>query len=595
MLRRLLERFEFTKGLGFRLGSLLSVAILPIGLISVIQTLHLSREYERSAEIALLGLTSVAAAGERALLQGALGSADRLGPVVLATENDPAACSKLMTNFAEGTAVFNYAGFTDINGIVACSSIPGVRDATKTAEFMAFSENPRTLVSAREGGSLIARPVVTVSQPVYRGTRLLGYVTLAMSHDLLRSSHLAHYGMDNAGTLTFNNQGQVLTIDRDSITDLAQILPENQNLMALIARSETTFRARANNGEKRVFSVVPVVPGLVYALGSWNRDQSGVAGLELTRFSAILLPILLWLASLVVAYFAVYRLVLRHISVLRRQMRRFAIADRSKPPPVLTSAPAEIADMSQTFHNMARILIRDEDALEKAVNEKTVLLKEVHHRVKNNLQLIASIINMQIRAIDHVQATRVLRSVQDRVTSLAAIYRNLYQAEHLASVEADRLIKDIIGQMGKTSVEAGSGLRIETRLERLMLLPDQAVPLALLATEAFTNAIKYAGPSQDGQPPWVKVELKLDDQGRAHLLIANSFNSDPDEAEGTGLGGQLIEAFATQLDGTLTANDSGGVYTLTLDFTVENVPRFASEPADQKVVLTSATRSGARY
>ena len=74
-----------------------------------------------------------------------------------------------------------------------------------------------------------------------------------------------------------------------------------------------------------------------------------------------------------------------------------------------------------------------------------MLLKEVHHRVKNNLQLIASIINMQIRVIDHDDAKRVLRSVQDRVASLATIYRNLYQAEHLDSVQADLLIRRAAG------------------------------------------------------------------------------------------------------------------------------------------------------
>lgn len=592
MLQRLQERLEFTKGLGFRLGSLLSVAILPIGLISVIQTLHLSREYERSAEIALLGLTSVAAAGERALLQGALGTADRLVPAVLATDNNPAACSRIMKNFAEGTAVFNYAGFTDINGIVSCSSYPAVRDVSESEEFKTFMANPGTMISAQEDGGLVPLPLVTVSQPVYRGSELLGYVTLAISRDLLRSSHLIDYGTEGAATLTFNNLGQVLTMDQGSVNEVALVLPERQDLVSLVARSDSTFRARANNGERRVFSVVPVVPGLVYALGSWNRSQAGGAGLELTRFSAILLPILLWVASLIVAYFAVYRLVLRHISVLRQQMRRFAIADRGKPPPVLDSAPAEILDMSQTFHNMARIVIRDEHALERAVNEKTVLLKEVHHRVKNNLQLIASIINMQIRVIDHVQATRVLRSVQDRVTSLAAIYHNLYQAEHLASVEADQLIRDIIHQMGKTSVEAGSGIRIESRLEGLMLMPDQAVPLALLATEAFTNAIKYAGPTQDGQPPWVKVVLDRPDKKHARLQIVNSF-SQTDEVEGSGLGSQLIEAFSTQLGGELTHHEEDGVYTLSLKFVVQDI--LLGNMAGPPVVLTSAARPGTEH
>ena len=101
MLRRLRDRLEFTRGLGFRLGTLLSVAILPLGLISLIQNLNLAREAERSAEIALMGRTASAAAGERALLQSALGSADALGPAVLEALDRPQVCADLMRNFIE--------------------------------------------------------------------------------------------------------------------------------------------------------------------------------------------------------------------------------------------------------------------------------------------------------------------------------------------------------------------------------------------------------------------------------------------------------------------------------------------------------------
>lgn len=130
MLRRLLDKLEFTKGLGFRLGGLLSVAILPIGLISVIQTLHLSREYQRSSEIALLGRTATAAAGERALLQSALGTADALGPAVLETMDRPQACSDIMRGLVQRTVNFVYAGFTRLDGVTECSSVRGVHDLT---------------------------------------------------------------------------------------------------------------------------------------------------------------------------------------------------------------------------------------------------------------------------------------------------------------------------------------------------------------------------------------------------------------------------------------------------------------------------------
>ncbi|QFG38558.1 two-component sensor histidine kinase [Paracoccus pantotrophus] len=593
MLRRILDRLEFTKGLGFRLGGLLSVAILPIGLISVIQTLHLSREYQRSSEIALLGRTATAAAGERALLQSALGTADALGPAVLETMDRPQACSDIMRGLVQRTVNFVYAGFTRLDGVTECSSVRGVHDLSGESAFRQFSESPGTLVTTSEDGPVTGKSVVVVIQPLYRGVELLGFIAVSMSHDLLRSTHVSGLGTEGARILTFNNQGEVISSDREGAGDITEVLPRGKSLPSLLSRSETTFRDISNSGERRVFSVVPVVPGLVYALGSWNRAESGITGIDITRRTALILPLILWAASLAVAYFAVYRLVLRHIRELRSQMRRFAIGDRSAPPPVLADAPAEIEDMSQTFHNMARILIRDEEAMEAAVNEKTVLLKEVHHRVKNNLQLIASIINMQIRVIEHDDARRVLRSVQDRVASLATIYRNLYQAEHLDSVQADRLIRDIINQMTNASVGPGTGLRIDTRLEPLVLMPDQAVPLSLLATEAFTNALKYSGVSNPEAEPWVRVSLRADGPGHAVLEVENSIGASS-LAEGTGLGSQLIEAFATQLEGEAEQETGDGRFLLRLRFRVENLHKRDGAEMPQ-VVLTSAARPGSRH
>ncbi|WP_347267580.1 histidine kinase dimerization/phosphoacceptor domain -containing protein [Paracoccus sp. (in: a-proteobacteria)] len=596
LLRRYLEGLEFTRGLGFRLAALLSVAILPIGLISVIQTLHLSREYERSAEIALLGRTATAAAGERALLQSALGTADALGPTVLETMDRPQACSDIMRSLVQRTANFVHAGFTRLDGVTECSSVRGVHDLSQDPAFQRFIASPGTLVTTSQKAPPEGRSAVEVIQPLYRGAELLGFISVSVSYELLRETHLAGLGTEGARILTFNNHGEVISSDLEDDRDpdeIAQLLPRDKTLTALLARSETTFSDYANSGERRVFSVVPVVPGLVYALGSWNRAESGIAGIDITRRTALLLPLLLWAASLVVAYFAVFRLVLRHIRELRGQMRRFAIGDRSMPPPVLEDAPAEIADVSQTFHNMARILIRDEEAMEAAVNEKTVLLKEVHHRVKNNLQLIASILNMQIRVIGDEDARRVLRSVQDRVASLALIYRNLYQAEHLDSVQADRLIGDIVNQMANAGVGPGAGLRIETRLAPLVLMPDQAVPLTLLATEAFTNALKYAGTPEPGAQPWVRVVLAPDGPRRALFEIENSTGIHG-PAESTGLGSQLIEAFVAQLEAEFTQEAGAGRFLLRLRFAVQNLSR-REGTVPPRPVLTSAARPGAQH
>lgn len=594
MFRRLSDRLDFTRRLGFRLGALLSVAILPLGLISLIQNFNLVAEAERGVKVALLGRTASAAAGERALLQSALGSADALGPGVLESLDRPGSCSDLMRNFTERSATYVFAGFVPMDGISTCNSASGGEpvDLRRSEGYTAFLNDPETQVTALSNGIVSGQPVILVMQPLYRNSEMLGYIGLSLTTELLRSTHDISIGSDGASIVTFNRRGEILTSDTASQANIPDILPQDTPLISLLSQTETSFRGRAGNGQTRLFTVVPAVPGLVYALGSWSPRSSGTGLFQISRLGAVTIPMALWIVSLAVAYFAVFRMVLRHITVLRGQMRRFAIGNRSEPPAVLADAPTEICDVSQTFHNMARILIRDEEAMEEAVAEKTVLLKEVHHRVKNNLQLIASIINMQSRMIDDPDAKRVLRSVQDRVAALATIYRNLYQAEHLDAVEAGRLICDIINQMVSASVPAGSTLRIETQIETLVLLPDQAVPLSLLATEAFTNALKYAGTAPGETAPWVRINLTTTTPGRAVLEIANSVGPDSARPEGTGLGSQLIEAFTTQLEGDASLGLEGNSFVLRLHFAIDEANILAE---GRNVVLTSAARVGAQH
>lgn len=587
-------RPEFMDGLGFRLGFLLSIAILPIGLISVLQTLNLSREVEHAGELALLGRTSAAAAGERALIQGALGTADVLGPSVLAVVDDPEACTALMQSFIASNATYVAATLTGMDGVTRCNSAGRVVDVSDTETFLKFKANPATQVTANAMGKVSNRSVVVVAQPLYRDRALLGYVSVSITHDLLRSTHASDYGQGGQNLLTFSNDGEILSTYAPADEPIDNLLPRSVSLEDLASGGERTFHDDAIDGTDRIFSVVPIVPGLAHALGSYSSSDGGFAGVAAARATAVVIPLALWLVSIGVAYLAVYRLVLRHIRELRGQMRRFAVGDRAELPRVIPDATAELKDVSRTFHNMARILMRDEAQLEEAVAEKTVLLKEVHHRVKNNLQLIASIINMQSRMIDDPDAKRVLRSVQDRVISLATIYRNLYQAEHLDHVDADRLLGDIVSQMSAATDHDARSIRIETDIQPLTLLPDQAVPLSLLATEALTNAIKYAGTQTGEARPWVRVTLRREDKRRARFEVANSVGPVTIEADSTGLGSQLIEAFATQLEAEIERDELPDCFKLALVFRVEAIGDNAVD-SDRNVVLTSAAREGATH
>ena len=124
--------------------------------------------------------------------------------------------------------------------------------------------DPGTLISAAARGPASGEDVVIVSQPLFRGTELLGYVALSLSQDLLRSTHSQSYWAEGARILTFNRAGQALSGDLGATGDPTPILPQGETLASLVSHSDTSFRARSNSGEQRVFAVVPVVLSLIH-------------------------------------------------------------------------------------------------------------------------------------------------------------------------------------------------------------------------------------------------------------------------------------------------------------------------------------------
>ncbi|GGH55441.1 histidine kinase [Frigidibacter albus] len=570
-------KLKFTERLGFRLAFLLSVALLPLGTIALVQTWRMAEDAERAAESALLQRTSNAAAGERAMIESALGASEALSQALLEAVGDNAACSKLLGDYVGRSPIYAFAGFIPTNGQMTCSSRAEARDMTQSPTYKAFLAAPRAMVTANATGEVSREPVLIVSQPVSKDGVLLGMLALSVKHstlELLRSRR----GRDrDVNIVMFNHVGEPLFVENHLLAEVPKVLPMGREASTLVDSDEVIFRSRDGEGRTRVFAVLDLVPNLVHVVGSWPPEQAQL-GRDLIAPSTLLFPLTMWITSLLVAYAAVDRLVIRHVRELRGQMRRFALGRRDTPPDILKDAPAEIADVSQTFHNLARILIRDEAELEASLQEKTVLLKEIHHRVKNNLQLIASIMNMQIRQVNEPGARRVLKSVQDRVASLATIHRNLYQAETLSAVQADQLLGDIVSQMTMMSVAPGSNLDIRTDFAPVTLYPDQAVPVSLLATEALTNAVKYASAPEGGGQRWIRLTLHDGKDGTATLAIVNSQGSKvPERAEGDapGIGTKLINAFAGQLDSMVEIVSADGEYRLSVRFEIGGIP-----PAD---------------
>lgn len=579
-LRRLTDR------LGFRITFLLALALLPLAVLSAVQTVSLAREAQSRSEAAILGNTVRVAAPVLQHILRAQGAAKTLASAIAEVAGDAAQCREVMARFARNNPFYSLVAFVPDSGKVTCSGDGKSYDFSHDDGFLSAIKTPRTSFEVSTMGAVSGVAVLSVIYPVIDGLgHRVGIVSLSIPQHALEAAlagAAAASGNPHLRLFTFDGKGNVLT-STNGIDQDRPYLPLSGALSALAGVKSTAFTSWAQDGHRRIFAVVPIVVGKLYALSSWPETAARVG--MINRLPPVVLPALMAIVSLFAAWMAAESLVLRHVRRLRHNIRAFASGSRLVPPSGRDRAPLEIRDLEDNFTRMTETILRDEAELENAVHQKEVLLREVHHRIKNNLQLIASIMNMQMRRETSGHVKAMMKNLQDRVMSLATIHRGLYQTTGVTDVHADELLRDIVGQVVSFSTGPGRRFKVKTDFADLMLTPDQAVPLSLLLTEALTNAMKYGG-SADGVPE-LSVSLLRDGEESAVLRLSNSLAPDappPDEAESSGFGSQLINAFARQLGGELTTRREDGRYRLELRFTVTPLSdaearRDAGEPA----------------
>lgn len=211
---------------------------------------------------------------------------------------------------------------------------------------------------------------------------------------------------------------------------------------------------------------------------------------------------------------------------------------------------------------------RQEDALRAALEEKDILVKEVHHRVKNNLQVITSMLNIQSRRQIDPSLAAALVDLRNRVRSMALIHEKLYRSADLANIEFLAYMRELATSIVSSStLEGGSRLGLEVNPGPPVWLPlDQAIPCGLIVNELVTNSVKHAFPGRDsgqirlaiGQDAFGMVELSVSDTG-----IGMPSDVTPNPSASLGL--TLVAMLVRQLHGTLSM-DCGQGTTATLRF-----------------------------
>lgn len=200
--------------------------------------------------------------------------------------------------------------------------------------------------------------------------------------------------------------------------------------------------------------------------------------------------------------------------------------------------------------------------LDKRNAENELLMKEIHHRVKNNLEVVSSLLALQSAQIDDQNTKDTMAESQNRVNSIGIVHQKLYQGTNLGAVE----MKDYFLNLSESILESyGAEQRIDLELvmNNLDLDIDTAVPLGLIVNELLTNTIKYAFPK--GENGTITIKLQKQDNNILRLEVADNGVGKSGITHGTGFGGQLISLLTHQLNGTMTEENQKGT-TFIFDF-----------------------------
>lgn len=540
---------HISRGLTVRLLLMLSVALVPLGTFAVLQNDRARSEAQRSQDTSVLSMTFASIAGELSLIRGTLGSADAMGSTALKNAGTPEECIEHLQDFVDRSGLFRFAGFADTSGDIICSSSESPWAFAETNMFAALQDGDGPVIMPGPDADGTSRTPLVIATQVRNEDETAGYMIFVLTSFAL--DFVREHGQDSnpTNTIIYTGDGRVVSSQPGDL-DPEIVLPTARGLSSFAPDSRQVIHARDAEGEPRTYAMMPLIDGRLFVLGVWapddlpSRDQPPAS-------STLGFALMVWLVSLGVAYLGAHRLVIRHLRRLGRQMRQFSDGNRDDLPRVLENAPDEISELSRDLRHLAETLSRDEVQLETALGEKTLLLREVHHRVHNNLQLIASIISIQMRQVDSSAAHDLLRGLHDRVMTLATVHQSLYKLDRVTEIRADTLLDDILRKMISISILPESDIKTAIDLKPVTLDPDQIVPLALLATEAMTNALKYVEAPEEG-PARIDIRLHETQAGKVCLEVLNTCSDAPDAPDDPDRGGpiglQLIDAFSNQLE-----------------------------------------------
>jgi two-component sensor histidine kinase len=545
----------------FRLGLALAITLLPVLALGIAQSVLAFQKDAESREAALVLAAERSAATARARVESGAILLDTLQPQAVGLQ-----CAQRLAEVKSRLPGYvNLIRFDRI-GRVDCAAAtvpddPGRRDS---AWFKKLASGSRLAVAETPAGTFGSEPLLLAASPSYgEDGKFDGAVAAVIKLESLKPVSLDR-------SLPFDTQVALIDsaggyIDRSDERVFNQPPP---NWAGRAPQGAFTYHARDAEQRRRVYAVAPLVGDDLYVAMSAPRQKVSTWA-KLNIVSSVVPPILSFILALAAVWVVSELVVIRWLHYLQRIAAIYARGRFTVRPLLARRAPPEIRQLAETLDIMADAIVARDMTLHENLAQKDGLMREIHHRVKNNLQVISSLISMQQRSLGDPAARAAMQDTRQRISALALIYRALYQGPDLKRVDLRHFLEELIAQL---IVADGSEHKVRTEIsvDDLTVDPDKLAPLALFTVEAITNAQKHAFKDRIGGV--LKVNFRVEGE-TAFIEIADNGGSGAAEL-GEGVGRTLMMAFARQLGGKASffVNPESGL-TARLEFPTPGEPK----------------------
>ncbi|WP_253183420.1 sensor histidine kinase [Sphingobium phenoxybenzoativorans] len=505
--------FDFFRSTGFKMFVLLTLALLPLGVVALVASL----QSIRAADVEKKALLRIAATQ----------SARKLGAELM---SDQTALKLAINTFALGRG--------DPDMCHRADSFLRSRASSDT-RFAIYMRDGRRICGSYDGWRDGIPPERRFDPAA---AELIPHRGLLMIRTLSNDKRLV--------ALTFYDRAYL-----DQVTDPASSLQNRHTLLQQGNKRMDIGGVLAVQG-RSVDSVSAPLPPTDITLTMVVRDPP----VTLARALSLFLPLVMWFAAAAIGWFVVNRLLIRPLVTLRRAVAAYRPGEVMEPMRRMRTPAQEIADLGNTFREISEDVATHEAEMADSLERQRRLTREVHHRVKNNLQIIASLINLHSRSAEAPEAVDAYASIQRRVDALSVVHRNHYaELEENKGVGVRALVSELCASLRATAPSGAGNASLLVDSDQLYVTQDVAVPVAFLITEL----VELAMLTDPGSTVRISVH-SAEEAGHATLLIASAaYRASPRmHAYLEARFGRILTGLSRQLRAPLLYDENEGSYAI---------------------------------